>query len=41
MKAVVCGSFAYDNILNFEGNFSDHLIESELNNINVSFLVQT
>jgi adenosine kinase len=37
MKAVVCGSFAYDNILNFEGNFSDHLIESELNNINVSF----
>ena len=38
MKAVVCGSFAYDNILNFEGNFSDHLIESELNNINVSFL---
>lgn len=38
MKAVVCGSFAYDNILNFEGNFGDHLIESELNNINVSFL---
>jgi adenosine kinase len=38
MKAVVCGSFAYDNILNFEGNFSDHLIESELHNINVSFL---
>ena len=38
MKAVVCGSFAYDNILNFDGNFSDHLIESELNNINVSFL---
>jgi len=38
MKAVVCGSFAYDNILNFEGNFEHHLIESELNNINVSFL---
>ncbi len=38
MKAVVCGSFAYDNILNFEGNFEDHLIKSELNNINVSFL---
>tara|TARA_S200000501_G_scaffold373020_1_gene419253 strand:+ start:69 stop:977 length:909 start_codon:yes stop_codon:yes gene_type:complete len=38
MKAVVCGSFAYDNILHFDGNFQDHLIESELNNVNVSFL---
>ena len=38
MTAVVCGSFAYDNILNFEGKFEDHLISSELNNINISFL---
>ena len=38
MTAVVCGSFAYDNILSFEGKFEDHLISSELNNINVSFL---
>ena len=38
MTAVVCGSFAYDNILNFEGKFEDHLIDSELNNINISFL---
>ena len=38
MKAVVCGSFAYDNILSYEGVFSDHLIESELSNINISFL---
>ena len=37
MKAVVCGSFAYDNILNYEGKFEDNLIESELNNINVCF----
>ena len=37
MTAVVCGSFAYDNILNFEGKFEDHLISSELNNINLSF----
>ena len=40
MKTVVCGSFAYDNVLKFEGKFSDHLIQSELNNINVSFLCQ-
>jgi len=38
MKAVVCGSFAYDNVLSYEGVFSDYLIESELNNINISFL---
>ena len=38
MTAIVCGSFAYDNILNYDGKFSDHLIESELNNINISFL---
>ena len=38
MTAVVCGSFAYDNILSFEGKFEDHLISSELNNINISFL---
>jgi len=38
MKAVVCGSFAYDNILNYEGKFEDNLIESELNNINICFL---
>ena len=40
MKTVVCGSFAYDNVLKFEGKFSDHLIQSQLNNINVSFLCQ-
>ena len=38
MKAVVCGSFAYDNILSFEKAFKDHLIATELDNINVSFL---
>ena len=38
MTAAICGSFAYDNILNFEGKFEDHLIDSELNNINISFL---
>ncbi len=41
MKAVVCGSFAYDNILHFKGKFCDHLIQSELNNINISFLCET
>ena len=39
MKTVVCGSFAYDNVLKFEGKFNDHLIESELDNINVSLVV--
>jgi len=38
MKAVVCGSFAYDNILSFEKAFKDHLIATELDNINISFL---
>lgn len=40
MTAIVCGSFAYDNILKFEGKFEEHLIDSELNNINVSFLCE-
>ena len=38
MSAVVCGSFAYDNILKYKGKFEDNLISSELNNINISFL---
>ena len=33
-----CSYKLYDNILNFEGKFEDHLIDSELNNINISFL---
>lgn len=39
MKSLICGSLAFDNIMSFEGRFSDSLLPDQLHKINVSFLV--
>lgn len=36
---LVCGSVAYDRIMNFAGNFSEHFMPDKLHAINVSFFV--
>tara|TARA_B100000287_G_scaffold434719_1_gene500070 strand:- start:236 stop:1144 length:909 start_codon:yes stop_codon:yes gene_type:complete len=40
MTAIICGSFAYDHILEYKGKFNEHLIESDLNSLSVSFLCE-
>ncbi len=35
----MCGSIAFDNIMSFEGKFSEHIIPDKLEMLNVSFLV--
>ena len=39
MAAVICGSLAFDTIMNFEGQFADQILADQLHNLNVSFLV--
>ncbi|MGB4076407.1 MAG: carbohydrate kinase family protein [Minisyncoccia bacterium] len=40
MKPVLlCGSLAYDRIMDFEGNFSEHFLPDKLHAINLSFFV--
>ncbi len=40
MKSVlVCGSLAYDRIMDFDGNFSEHFMPEKLHQINLSFYV--
>ncbi len=40
MKPILaCGSIAYDRIMNFAGNFSEHFMPDKLHSINVSFFV--
>lgn len=39
MSALICGSFAYDNIMIFEDRFKNHILPDKIHNINVSFLV--
>ena len=39
MDILVSGSLAYDRIMDYSGRFSDHLIPDQLDNINVSFMV--
>ncbi|RYF74697.1 MAG: carbohydrate kinase family protein [Comamonadaceae bacterium] len=39
MAALICGSLAFDTIMNFEGRFSDQILPTQLHNLNVSFLV--
>lgn len=38
---IVTGSIAYDYIMGFPGNFSDHILPEQTNNINLSFIVDT
>ena len=39
MTILVCGSLAFDTIMNFEGRFADQILPSQLHILNVSFLV--
>ncbi|TAK90719.1 MAG: carbohydrate kinase family protein [Burkholderiaceae bacterium] len=39
MRALICGSIAYDNIMVFEGHFKDHILPEQVHILNVSFLV--
>lgn len=38
-KVLVCGSVAYDHLMNFDGHFNEVLGEHDLNSLSVSFLV--
>lgn len=38
---IVTGSIAYDYIMGFPGNFSDHILPEHTHNINLSFIVST
>ena len=41
MAAVICGSLAFDTIMNFEGRFAQQILPEQLHILNVSFLVPT
>ncbi|MFA5743064.1 MAG: carbohydrate kinase family protein [Candidatus Paceibacterota bacterium] len=41
MKIFVSGSLAYDRIMNFSGNFSEHILPEKIHNLNISFLLET
>ena len=41
MDILVSGSMAYDRIMDFDGKFSDHILPDQLDNINVSFTVNS
>jgi adenosine kinase len=39
MASLICGSLAFDTIMNFEGRFSEQILPDQLHILNVSFLV--
>ncbi len=39
MAAIICGSLAFDTIMNFGGRFSEQILPDQLHILNVSFLV--
>ena len=39
MAAIICGSFAFDTIMTFEGRFAEQILPDQLHILNVSFLV--
>ena len=41
MDILVSGSMAYDRIMSFSGRFSEHILPGQLDNINVSFTVDS
>ena len=41
MAVVICGSLAFDTIMNFEGRFAEQILPDQLHILNVSFLVPT
>jgi adenosine kinase len=41
MNIIVSGSLAYDRIMNFPGDFSDHILPEKIHNLNISFPLET
>lgn len=41
MRALICGSIAYDTIMVFHDRFKDHILPDKIHILNVSFLVPT
>jgi adenosine kinase len=39
MKALICGSYAYDTIMEFNDEFKHQILPEQLDNLNVAFLV--
>ncbi len=39
MKALICGSFAYDTVMVFHDHFKNHILPDKVHMLNVSFLV--
>src|ERR1700730_16776118 len=39
MRALICGSVAFDTIMVFEGHFRSHILPDQLHMLNVAFLV--
>ena len=39
MATLICGSLAFDTIMNFEGRFADQILPDQVHILNVSFLV--
>ncbi|MFH1485815.1 MAG: carbohydrate kinase family protein [Chloroflexota bacterium] len=39
MEIIVCGSLAYDRLMDFPGHFSEHILPEKIHNINVCFQV--
>ncbi len=39
MASIICGSLAFDNIMRFEGRFSDAILPDQLHKLSVSFYV--
>ena len=41
LKIAVSGSLAYDQIMDFPGTFSEHILPESIHNLNLSFLVDS
>ncbi|MEX0615115.1 MAG: carbohydrate kinase family protein, partial [Methylophaga sp.] len=39
MSVLICGSFAYDNIMVFPDQFKNHILPDKVHMLNVAFLV--
>jgi len=39
MSALICGSLAFDTIMDFPGRFAEQILPDQLHILNVSFLV--
>lgn len=40
-KVIVCGSIAYDNIMQFPGLFKDHILPDKIHTLSISFVVNS